>query len=118
MALKEKNHFDFQPLKLCTDKLPKIENIISAVNYEREKNKKKNEEAIDNVAREVVGIWNKISVPVLNIKTVFDKIKRLYQEYSTIVNHLSGPKHMALYKTKYKMFKVYINCCVFVKYNS
>lgn len=80
--------------------------MSSAIIFEREKNRKTNTDAIDITVKEVMSIWNKMSLPILSVKTIIDKIKKYYQKYLNIVRNLNESKNMPSYKLKYKKFEV------------
>lgn len=93
----------FPPSKLPTNVLPTQKNVICAINFEQQMNRKKCSEAINIVATDIVSLWKKISLPVINVSTVRPLIKKIHQSYLNIVYHQNRPA----YSQEMKNFKVY-----------
>lgn len=93
----------FFPSKLNLNVLPTKKEVIQAINFEHAVNKKTYVEAIKYVVPLVVSLWEKAELPVVNIKTVSDQIKKYFDNYIKITNADKNSRSMQL---KVKEFKV------------
>lgn len=95
-----------QPVKLPSNVLPTKKNVICAIIFEKMENHKTFADAINIVVNDVILLWKKLSLPIINVESVRKLIKAYYQNYSKAVyndsNHYS-------YMRKLKEFKVLYN---------
>lgn len=114
MARKNKFEFNFKAEKLAANILPTKRSVICAINFEKEKNHQTNANAINAVINDVISIWKKLPLPILDSKTVRDKVKKCYNEYLSLNYNLNKPsniqrclkfgvKTFALYKCDHKI---------------
>lgn len=110
--------FQLQPLKLPTNVLPTIGNVICAINFEKDINRKTFAEAIDIVVKDIVSLWKEASLPIVDVATVRTLIKRLHQNY---LNTVQDNRNRKSYMQKLKYFEVYeivyLNKYVYKTYN-
>lgn len=110
--------FQLQPLKLPTNVLPTKGNVICAINFEKDINRKTFAEAIDIVVKDIVSLWKEASLPIVDVATVRTLIKRLHQNY---LNTVQDNRNRKSYMQKLKYFEVYeivyLNKYVYKTYN-
>lgn len=120
--------FQLQPLELPTNVLPTKGNVICAINFEKDINRKTFAEAIDIVVKDIVSLWKEASLPIVDVATVRTLIKRLHQNYlNTVRNYylldiiIIYNRNRKSYMQKLKYFEVYeivyLNKYVYKTYN-
>lgn len=91
------------PTKLLSKSLPTNQDVIRAIHFIKRKEDKTYKEAIKSVIESIVNIWNRASLPIVNIKTITDKLSSYHQNYLTLSHSDSTRKN---HKAKVNKFKV------------
>lgn len=101
------------PREINNSYLPTYADVIRHVNYLRHNSGKSNPDImpiIVSVSELVCNIWVKASVPVINLKTIKEKIKSYYVKYQNIMKNYNRNKNKEnAYKEKLQNFQTHLN---------
>lgn len=94
---------DVYPSELSINILPTCEDVLKAIEYFKINENILYSASIKKVIDSIICIWNRSSLPIVNIKTIGDKVKSYHKNYLTLAKSNSTRKNHVKKSIEFKV---------------